>query len=139
MIDMTQFIEAIDDGCEDFAGRVYDLAQFIKDAGGWSDLPACYVYPLADDTGNAYDVLPGRQSVTQTVSVLIVVRPVESDGISTYASLDALRASVRDALLGWIPDGCYDDVRFAGGQAEDIIDGDLVWEDRYVTRYLLTE
>ena len=139
MIDIAQFVEQISDAVDDFNGRVYDLAQFLKDSGGWETLPACYVYPLGDDAGNAYDVLPGRQSVMQTIAVLIVVRPTETDGVASYAGLDTLRASVRDALLGWIPDGCYDDVRFAGGQAEEIIEGDLIWEDRYVTRYLLTE
>lgn len=138
MIDTAQFIEQISDGVEDFEGRVYDIAQFTRDAGGWETLPACYVYPLGDNAGNAYEVLPGRQSVMLTVAVLIVCRQTETDGIASFADLAGLRADVRSALGGWIPDGCYDDVRYAGGQAEEILDGDLIWEDRYVTRYLLT-
>lgn len=138
MIDIAQFVQQIKLGVPTLNNRVYDLAQFMRDISGWDKLPACYVYPLADDTGNAYDVLPGRQAVMLTLAVLVVVRPSGTTDQS-YAALNTLRAEIRASLAGWIPDGCYDDVRFAGGQAEEIIEGDLIWEDRYVTRYLLTE
>lgn len=138
MIDHSAWITKIAEA-EDFEGKVFDIAQFVRDAGGWSSYPAIYVYPYRDDAGSVYQVVDtqaGRQSVLGTMAVLIVVQ-ASGDDAKAFSDLHTTRAAIRDALRLWIPDGAYDEVRYAGGQSEEIIDDCLVWEDRYVTRYLI--
>ena len=138
MIDHADWITRIEEQAEDLEGKVFDVAQFVRDAGGWSGLPAVYVYPYRDEAGNVYQVVDtqaGRQSVLAVVAVLIVVQASTGEsGAQAFDTLQGTRAAIRDALTQWIPDGAYDEVRFAGGQSEEIINDCLVWEDRYVTR-----
>lgn len=138
MIDHSAWISKLAEA-EDFEGKVFDIAQFVRDAGGWASFPAIYVYPYRDDAGSVYQVVDtqaGRQSVLGTMAVLIVVQ-ASGDDAKAFDTLHTTRAAIRDALKLWIPDGAYDEVRYAGGQSEEIMDDCLVWEDRYVTRYLI--
>ena len=138
MIDHADWITRIEEQAEDLEGKVFDIAQFVRDAGGWASLPAVYVYPYRDEAGSVYQVVDtqaGRQSVLAVMAVLIVVQASTGEsGVQAFDTLQTTRALIRDALKLWIPDGAYDEVRFAGGQSEEIINDCLVWEDRYVTR-----
>lgn len=139
MIDHAAWIERIDQEAAGLAGSVYDMAQYVSDAGGWTSFPAVYVYPYRDEAGNVYQVVDtqaGRQSVLAVMAILIVVQ-ASGDSPKTFDSLQTTRVAIRDALKLWIPDGAYDEVRFAGGQSEEIINDCLVWEDRYVTRHFI--
>ena len=136
MIDHQPWIERLKTQAPVLSSRVYDIAQFVRDAGGWADLPAAYVYPYRDSAGDSYEVISPRQVVIATMAVLIVVRSTGSTE-QRFSTLQTTREAIRLALKNWIPDGARDDICFVGGQSEEIIDRDLIWEDRYMTRYLL--
>ena len=136
MIDHQPWIDRLKAQVPGLSNRVYDIAQFVRDAGGWADLPAAYVYPYRDTSGETYESVSTRQVVVATMAVLIVVRATGTDE-QRFSTLKSTRDAIRTALKGWIPDGAFDDIRFIGGQSEEIVDQDLVWEDRYMTRYFL--
>lgn len=136
MIDHQPWIDRIRAQVPALSNRVYDIAQFVRDAGGWPELPAAYVYPYRDHAGEAYESVSTRQVVVATMAVLIVVRATGTEE-QRFSTLRNTREAIRAALKGWVPDGAHDDVIFAGGQSEEIVDQDLIWEDRYMTRYLL--
>lgn len=136
MIDHQPWIDRLKAQVPGLSNRVYDIAQFVRDAGGWADLPAAYVYPYRDTSGEDYESVSTRQVVVATMAVLIVVRATGTDE-QRFSTLKSTRDAIRTALKGWIPDGAFDDIRFIGGQSEEIVDQDLVWEDRYMTRYFL--
>lgn len=145
MIDHGVFITQLATAATALEGRAHDVAQYLRDAPAWPETPVAYVYPLLDDPGEDYKPVCNRQSVTATLAILIVVA---ASGASAQA-FDALltaRASIKSALLGWLPAGCFDSVLFAGGQLEELFTADpkaglpatLVWRDLYTCRYLLT-
>lgn len=139
MIDHAPWIERIASDADALEGRAYDIGQFVRDAGGWASLPAAYVYPYRDEAGSVYQVVDtqyGRQSVLAVMSVLIVVQTSVTEP-KAFDTLQETRESIRDALKQWIPDGAYDEVRFTGGESQEIINDCLVWEDRYVTRHFI--
>lgn len=137
MIDHRDWIDHLKTQCPVLGNRVFDLAQFTRDVGGWKTLPAAYLYPVSDLAGEGYATLNARQPVMVTMAVLIVVR---ANGTSEQKldSLATVRNAVNDALQGWLPPGCFDTVTYVGGQSEEFINSDLIWEDRYASRYLLT-
>ena len=105
MIDHSAWITKLAEA-EDFEGKVFDIAQFVRDAGGWSSFPAIYVYPYRDDAGNVYQVVDtqaGRQSVLGTMAVLIVVQATGDDA-KAFDPMDAdailLPETLDDAQVG---------------------------------------
>jgi len=142
MIDHGDFIERLISQCPDFEGRVYDFAQYHRDEPAFT-MPCAYLYLAGDRASDEYGTLDPRQVMHPTVAVVLVV---SATGVDTqdFSTLAALRESVRSALRGWIPDGCFDTVQFLGGQPEELyaasnkdgVPAILVWEDRYTTQYL---
>ena len=102
MIDHRAWVDHLKSACPVLENRVFDVAQFTRDAGAWKSLPSAYVYPFQDQAGTDYQPLQARQSITV------------------------------------IPPGCFDSVTYVGGQSEEFVNTDFIWEDRYMTRYLLT-
>jgi hypothetical protein len=137
MIDHRDWVDHLKNHCAALGGRVFDLAQFTRDAGGWKTLPAAYVYPVSDMAGEGYATLNARQSVVVTMAVLIVVR-ASGTAEQKLDSLATVRNAVNAAMQGWQPPNCFDTVNYVGGQSEEYINSDLIWEDRYASRYLLT-
>lgn len=137
MIDHRAWVTRLRDNCPALSGRAFDVAQFTRDAGAWKTLPAAYVYPFSDVTNAEYLPIQARQSITVTMAIILVIR-ASGTTEQTIEALSALRSSVSSALIGWQPPGCYDAVTYVGGQSEEFVNNDFIWEDRYMSRYLLT-
>ncbi len=96
--------------------------------------PALYLIPLADRGQE----LPHTGTVDQLISVLfgvlIVLETARSaQGLDVILELEAVRAQVRAALVGWVPDqGTGEPVTYAGGELVQFQgDGHLWWSDEF--------
>lgn len=96
--------------------------------------PALYLIPLAD-RGHE---LPHTGTVDQLIGVLFGVLIVldtarSAQGLDVILELEAVRAQVRAALVGWVPDAdTGEPVTFAGGELVQFQgDGHLWWSDEF--------
>ena len=137
MIDHRAWVDHLKSACPVLENRVFDVAQFTRDAGAWKSLPSAYVYPFQDQAGTEYQPLQARQSITVTMAIIIVTRQTGTSEVK-LDTLSSVRSAINAALLGWIPPGCFDSITYVGGQSEEFVNTDFIWEDRYMTRYLLT-
>lgn len=119
---------------------VMDLAAVAK--GARPQPVTAYVFVAAeradpDERGYA-GVL---QRVTTEVSVIVAARNVAgtgaAQGFAGLADLEAAKAAVKAALIGWQPDGADDLITYAGGDLLEAIDGHATYELRWRTASLL--
>lgn len=96
--------------------------------------PALYLIPLADRGRE----LPHTGTVDQLISVLFGVLIVldtarSAQGLDVILELEAVRAQVRGALVGWVPDAdTGEPVTYAGGELVQFQgDGHLWWSDEF--------
>lgn len=115
---------------------VAQFAQLRTEPPVW---PAAYVLPLAETAApNAYASGAVSQEVTLSIAVVIICRAVQDPaGAAAIADLAALRRAVRDALLGWEPEGAADGFEFAGGELLRAEAGAVWWQDTFTTSYHL--
>lgn len=141
MIDHVPWRDRLRTDCLLLAGRAYDFGQLLKDFGAWGagQLPATYVYPFGDDPIEDKGGTGRRQRNRFTVAVVTVVRAEVVGGEVQYGNLITARKAVAATLVdaGWTPPGCYDFPRYAGGQAEEMRNDCLIWEDRYSAEYFI--
>lgn len=106
--------------------------------------PATYLYPTAlvgpvrDVANPPYINIPGgyAQDVSTTIGVYFVLerRQNGATGFSEADILDALRLSLRTALVNWAPSGVIEPLRYAGGQLAPFDgSGVVTWRDDYST------
>lgn len=104
--------------------------------------PAAFVVPLAD-VPQKDEGFTGRsmQLVIGTFAVLFVIDNQRSaSGAAVVADLKALRAGVRKALLGWVPDEQGGEPVWAGkGQLIDFINGRTWWADEFHLNHYWSE
>lgn len=96
--------------------------------------PAAYVVPLAERGTEVPTNGPTRQRITSLFGVIQVVENLrDTTGAAALVDLKSLRAQVRDALVGWVPDTeTGEPVIFVSGelvQAEG--DGRIWWSDEF--------
>lgn len=136
MIDHGPWITQIKNSVTALNSQVYDVAQFVRDVGAWESLPAAYVYPAADMAGEEYATTKARQVIHTTMAVLIVVGATGTTD-QAFSTLSTIRSAICAALLAWKPTGCFEYIRYAGGQGEELINSAFIWEDRYTSAYIL--
>lgn len=116
---------------------VSSLAEAMR---GARVVPALYLVPLADKAielghfGGATD-----QRITTTFGVILALDAGRTAmGLDAVLALEAARAQVRAALVGWVPEPANgESVTFAGGELLDLpADARLWWADDFeVTSY----
>ncbi len=99
--------------------------------------PCAYVLPLAD-TANPNRMLSG--AVEQRVSerfgvVLAITNARDARGARANDDLEAIRAAVITALLGWQPASGYDPVEYGGGRMLALTNYILWWQLEFATAY----
>ncbi|HBZ5657276.1 TPA: hypothetical protein MK055_004778, partial [Salmonella enterica subsp. enterica serovar Weltevreden] len=115
---LTPIIAALRSRCPRFENRVGGAAQFkaIPEAGKLR-LPAAYVVPAEDVTGEQKSQTDYWQDLTEGFSVIVVLSN-ERDEKGQWASYDAVhdvRQEIWKALLGWEPDSQVHEIQYAGG------------------------
>lgn len=98
--------------------------------------PTGFVIPLSEVTTKAVRMTgPHRHEITQIFGVLIILR-LYSDprGSRKIAPLQALRQSLKDALLNWVPSPDHTAILFEAGGLDRIEEGEVRWLDSFSTR-----
>ncbi|MBO0662151.1 hypothetical protein LQ948_04780 [Jiella sp. MQZ9-1] len=115
----------------------HDLAN-VADNPGTS--PAAYVVPLREASAANDRMTDVLQRCESDIGVIIVLdESASSSSSSTSASpdLDALKAAVRDALIGWQPASAEVAITHVSGELTQGRDGTVWWEEVFATAYLL--
>lgn len=112
------------------------IAEFAVLDGKPTATPACYAVPLSDADAGEDDMDAGDQQVAARFGLVFAVSNVSTPGgRAALGDLRALRKSARDALLGWLPDGCNMPVQFDRGSLIAIQSGLVWWQDAFRTAY----
>lgn len=135
-------VAALRSRCLRFENRVGGAAQFkaIPDAGKMK-LPAAYVVPSEDITGEQKSQTDYWQELTEGFSVIVVLSN-ERDEKGQWASYDAVhdvRAEIWKALLGWEPDPQACEIRYAGGSLLELNRFELYYQFDFTAKYEITE
>jgi hypothetical protein len=130
-VKLTPIVAALRARCPRFENRVGGAAQFkaIPDVGKLR-LPAAYVVPADDETGEQRSATDYWQDLTEGFSVIVVLSN-ERDEAGQWASYDAVhdvRHEVWKALLGWQPDPCSSEIRYAGGMLLELNRHELYYQ-----------
>lgn len=99
--------------------------------------PAAFVIPLEENPGNSAmgDLVIQRVSVT--LGVILVVRNVsDPKGVAARQDMEALRAAVKTALLGWQTTPDYDPLARGRSGLLAFKDMHMWWQDIYLTSYI---
>lgn len=128
---LTPIIAALRARCPLFENRVGGAAQFkaIPEAGKLR-LPAAYVVPSEDVTGEQKSQTDYWQDLTEGFSVIVVLSN-ERDEKGQWASYDAVhdvRQLIWKALLGWEPDPQAHEIQYAGGMLLDLNRHELYYQ-----------
>ncbi|HHK9553076.1 hypothetical protein MX989_14460 [Enterobacter sichuanensis] len=139
---LTPIIAALRRRCPLFENRVGGAAQFkaIPEAGKLR-LPAAYVVPAEDVTGEQKSQTDYWQDLTEGFSVIVVLSN-ERDEKGQWASYDAVhdvRQLVWKALLGWEPDPEAHEIQYAGGMLLDLNRHELYYQLDFTVKYEITE
>ena len=103
--------------CTTFQNRVGGAADWnvIPEASALA-VPCAYVIPLDDNPGEQQSKNGYRQAVRDGFAVILRVSNTGDErGQAAQSSVDALRAEVFAALLGWQPSSAYDAIEYEGG------------------------
>lgn len=139
---LIPIVAALRARCTRFENRVAGAAQFkaIPDSGKLK-LPAAYVVPSEDVTGEQQSQTDYWQEVTEGFSVIVVLSN-ERDEKGQWASYDAVhyvRAEIWKALLGWGPDPEAYEIRYAGGALLDLNRHELYYQFDFTVRFDIGE
>lgn len=110
-------IAALRTRCPSFAGRIAGAAQFkLLPENAALAVPCAFVIPLDDNPSEGKSMNSVRQSLTDSFSVIVAVSNLSDEkGQGSAHSMDALRAELWAALLGWQPADRYDGITYEGG------------------------
>lgn len=133
---------------EDWITRLEGQVAELRQVGGAADLavaavqlramPAAFVAPLAERADPNEMVNALSQRVEQTIAVVLAVtNKADATGRAAAGELETLRASVRTALLNWLPPGAERPVEYVGGRLSAFDEQVLFWQDEYLTDFHL--
>lgn len=114
---LEPIISALRTRCPTFATRIAGAAQFkLLPENAALAVPCAFVIPLDDSPQPSMAMNSVRQVLNDSFSVIVAVSNVtdEKGQISAH-SIDALRAELWAALLGWQPADRYDGITYEGG------------------------
>ena len=111
-------IAALRARCLSFGSRVAGAGQFklLPEAAALA-VPCAFVIPLDDTPGDSLAMNSVRQELKDSFAVIVAVSNVDDErGQGAAHSVNALRAELWSALLGWRPELRYDGITYEGGQ-----------------------
>lgn len=98
--------------------------------------PAAYVIPARESAPPSSIYSRVRQKVSSGVVIVLVVKNVaDAKGEAAGIDMEALRAAVDAALLGWAPTADHEPFQFEGGALAAFKDGHMWWQDAYRTQF----
>lgn len=103
--------------CTTFGTRVAGAAQFkdLQEAANLA-VPCAFVIPLDDNPHDSRSMNDVLQTMTDSFAVIVAVsNTVDEKGQGGAASIDAIRADLWKALLGWQPGVRYNGIEYEGG------------------------
>lgn len=134
-MNLEPVIARLRDRCPEFK-LVEGLAEFSALEGKPKATPACYVVPLGDVDAGEDDVDASGQLLAARFGLCIAASNVRTaGGRDALIDLRALRTAARNALLGWLPDGCDLPVLFDRGDLLAVQAGLVWWQDAFRTAY----
>jgi hypothetical protein len=126
------------------AAEVTDFREVAGAAGltnilqGRIAAPGCYVYQEGSDAAtNKMANIVSQREVIQLAIVIAVKNIRDGRGGDADDVSQALRDSVRAALLGWEPDGGYEMLEKVGHKLVSFANGFLVTKDVYRTAHMI--
>lgn len=127
---LSPLIQAIRTWCPYFEQSVGGAAEYgAALEGGKLPLPAAYVIPGEDTTGEQRSQTDYWQSLTDRFSVVVLFPNVDERGQQASCDqLDTVRQELWRALLGWAPDPAYGLIKYAGSAFVDINRAELIWQ-----------
>lgn len=139
---LTPIVAALRARCLFFENRIGGAAQFkgIPEAGKMK-LPAAYVVPAEDVTGEQKSQTDYWQDLTEGFSVIVVLSN-ERDELGQWAAYDAVhdvRREVWKALLGWQPDTGGHEICYAGGMLLELNRYELYYQFDFTVKYEISE
>jgi hypothetical protein len=118
-------------------GRLREQCSVLRQVAGAADLEAAI---RSIQTAPAAFCLPVTEAATAPPLAAQFVQRIEAGlrvAIATQGNLVAVRQAIRDALLGWQPEGCGDPLAVSGGRLVRLADsGVLWWQDDFLTTYM---
>ncbi|MCK0543868.1 hypothetical protein JTE78_14015 [Pseudomonas syringae pv. aptata] len=123
---ITPIVAHLQATCPSFAGRISAGIDWAAVAlGDQLAHPSAYVIATGDQStaNDLQNVI--RQSITDTIDVVVVLDGGDKRGQEASDQLHALRAELWRALVGWNPDHDYDAMQYTGGALVQI-SGDRV-------------
>ena len=109
-----------------------------RGTGAPAALPAAYVF-VGEEGSAENERLNGVLQRTEVDLKVVIITGNVSDasGGAAAADLEALKAAVRTALLGWQPTGADDIITSVGGELVRARDGLVWWEMTFATAFYL--
>lgn len=121
-MDLNAIIAALKARCPSFGGRVAGAAEYkrLPEAANLV-MPAAYVVPADDQAENVQSTNGYRQLVTDSIFIVVVLsNTADERGQSTITEVNAIRAELWAALLGWEPDADHSRLEYEGGNLLDL-------------------
>lgn len=139
---LSLIIAALRARCPVFENRVSGAAEFkALSENAKLKLPAAYVVPAEDTTGEQKSQTDYWQSLTEGFAVIIALdnrRDLRGQA-AAFDAVDDIRAGIWKALLGWQPDADADPISYAGGQLLDMERGVLLYQYDFTRQREITE
>ena len=110
-------IAALRARCPSLTNRIAGAAQFkLLPEAAALPVPCAFVIPLDDSPSASSSQNSVRQSLTDNFAVVVAISNVADEkGQGSTQSVNALRAELWAALLGWQPSDRYDGISYEGG------------------------
>lgn len=142
-MELKKIILALRERVPNFCGRVSGSAEFrpLSEVGKLS-LPAAYVIPLADETGEQKSQTDYWQDCTDGFSVVVALdnRPDELGLVSVDDAVHIVRRKLWSALLGWQPTPEYTrGIEYRGGVLLDMNRAILYYKFDFQATFEITD
>lgn len=139
---LSLIIDALRQYAPSFKGRVAGAAEFqALDGNGKMMLPAAYVIPTGDTVEQQESQTDYYQKVHQGFAVVVVLdnrRDLRGQK-AAFDAVDAMRAELFAALLGWEPDADTHPISYDGGQVVEMNRAALYYQFDFVAMREITE
>lgn len=101
--------------------------------------PSAFVIPMAEAPAkNAFEFQSVSQDTTAMCGVVVAVRDLsDAVGEAAMATLRSIRGGVFDALVNWTSDPDFAPFVYGGGQVIGQRDQITLWQDDFITEYLI--